>query len=173
MLLDKAGELAAKQLTRSTTGLSYDAGFQGMSDTQADDSLQSFEVDVIGHPVVSMLRRWSYSPLLRPATASFSPYYQSMLDTVSWRRNPEALDPRGWIPNPKHMVGSILNQWGLVYPRHGFVTNPNKTKSASVIALRAMDIAARSRGLHVSRMLGHNCGTSCHVKPFQINHGDT
>ena len=118
------------------------------------DNLPRFKnVDAIGHPggwAVSQLAAQSGLACASGALA-FQPYFLSTLDTLAWRYAiPESLYPEALTPGLRE-VGSQLagEMWGNVYPRHGFLVQPDDFKAAAVMAQRAADLVTRNGQPHV------------------------
>lgn len=118
------------------------------------DNLPRFKnVDAIGHPggfVAAQLAAASGLVCASGATA-LQPYFLSTLDTLAWRNAiPESLYPEALTPGLRE-VGSQLDgeMWGNVYPRHGFLVQPDDFKAAAVMAQRAADLVTRDGQSHV------------------------
>lgn len=118
------------------------------------DNLPRFKnVDSIGHPggaAATQLASESGYACASGATA-FLPYFLSTLDPLGWRYGiPESVYPESVIPGMRE-VGSQTagDMWGNVYPRQGFVVQPDDFKAAAVMAQRAGDFITRSGQPHV------------------------
>lgn len=134
--IDKADEIFA--LIESTS-----AGFSGAG------------VGVGGTEVFSMC----------PGGGEFlKPYLLSGLDMVQWKFNiPEIVFPQTYAPPlpiyDELYVGDLRfngddgfqvpNAWGSIYPRNGFVTQPDEMKAAAVAASRAAHVVTRFGQKHV------------------------
>lgn len=121
--------------------------------TRRDNLLRFKNVDAIGHPggfVAAQLAAASGLVCAGGATA-LQPYFLSTLDTLAWRHAiPETLYPEALTPGLRE-VGSQLDgeMWGNVYPRHGFLVQPDDFKAAAVMAQRAADLVTRDGQPHV------------------------
>ena len=118
------------------------------------DNLPRFKnVDAIGHPggwAATQLAAQSGYACASGATA-FMPYYLSTLDTLAWRYGiPESVYPES-VTQGLREIGSqaSANMWGNVYPRQGFVVQPDDFKAAAVMAQRAGDVITRNGQPHV------------------------
>ena len=118
------------------------------------DNLPRFKnADGIGHPggwAATNLASESGYACASGATA-YLPYYLSTLDSLGWRYGlPEQVYPEAIIPGMRE-VGSQLsgNMWGSVYPRQGFLVQPDDFKAAAVMAQRAADFITRNGQPHV------------------------
>ncbi|CRM56852.1 TIGR03756 family integrating conjugative element protein [Pseudomonas sp. 25 R 14] len=118
------------------------------------DNLPRFKnVDAIGHPggwAATQLASQSGYACASGATA-LVPYYLSTLDSLAWRHGlPESLYPEALMPGVRE-IGSqaSANMWGNVYPRQGFLVQPDDFKAAAVMAQRAGDVITRSGQAHV------------------------
>jgi integrating conjugative element protein (TIGR03756 family) len=118
------------------------------------DNLPRFKnVDGIGHPggwAASQLASQSGYACESGATA-YLPYYLSTLDTLAWRHGiPESLYPEA-LTHGLREVGSQRagDMWGNVYPRQGFLVQPDDFKAAAVMAQRAGDFITRDGQPHV------------------------
>ncbi|WP_236178585.1 TIGR03756 family integrating conjugative element protein [Pseudomonas sputi] len=118
------------------------------------DNLPRFKnVDGIGHPggwIATQLASQSGYACASGATA-FMPYYLSTLDSLAWRHGtPESFYPESLMPGIRE-VGSQSsgNMWGNVYPRQGFLVQPDDFKAAAVMAQRAGDVISRNGQPHV------------------------
>ena len=118
------------------------------------DNLPRFKnVDGIGHPggwIATQLASQSGYACASGATA-LMPYYLSTLDSLAWRHGiPESLYPESLVPGI-HEIGRQAsgNMWGNVYPRQGFLVQPDDFKAAAVMAQRAGDVITRNWQPHV------------------------
>ncbi|WLG48610.1 TIGR03756 family integrating conjugative element protein [Pseudomonas sp. FP1742] len=118
------------------------------------DNLPRFKnVDGIGHPggwAATQLASQSGYACASGATA-YIPYYLSTLDTLAWRHGiPESFYPESLMPGIRE-IGSQAsgNMWGNVYPRQGFLVQPDDFKAAAVMAQRAGDVITRNGQPHV------------------------
>jgi integrating conjugative element protein (TIGR03756 family) len=98
-----------------------------------------------------------------------------LLDAYAWRTPAieMAMFPQNLIPGI-HIVGSLFDNWGSVYPRTGFIQQPADAKAAAVIAERAADIATQANQPHVYNTLpSGSCGHDCTVNSAQENNSNT
>jgi integrating conjugative element protein (TIGR03756 family) len=118
------------------------------------DNLPRFKnVDGIGHPggaVATQLAAQSGYACVSGATA-FQPYYLSTLDSLAWRHGiPESVYPESLTPGVREIgQHDSGNMWGNVYPRQGFLVQPDDFKAAAVMAQRAGDVITRNGQPHV------------------------
>ena len=118
------------------------------------DNLPRFKnVDGIGHPggaVATQLAAQSGYACASGATA-FQPYYLSTLDSLAWRHGiPESVYPESLTRGVREIGQQALgNMWGNVYPRQGFLVQPDDFKAAAVMAQRAGDVITRHGQPHV------------------------
>ena len=129
------------------------------------------EVDIIGDPALLAFFSLLPLPLIQSQAVSFKPYYSSLADAYLWR-NPaldDTLHPEAWLPGVR-VVGGLIDQWGPIFPRMGYIDQPGDYKAASVLALRAADIATHRAQSHVYIPLASgSCGHECHVWPSHEN----
>ncbi|MEX5567344.1 TIGR03756 family integrating conjugative element protein [Pseudomonas syringae] len=118
------------------------------------DNLPRFKnVDGIGHPggwIATQLASQSGYACASGATA-FMPYYLSTLDSLAWRHGiPESFYPESLMPGIREIGRQASgNMWGNVYPRQGFLVQPDDFKAAAVMAQRAGDVITRNWQPHV------------------------
>jgi integrating conjugative element protein (TIGR03756 family) len=105
--------------------------------------------DVIGHP--GSLGDMGFSYLCDRTTTSFQPYFISTLDSYAWRWGiTEQLYPATHIPGMREMAPYFTgNNWGNIFPRQGFLAQPDDYKTGAVIAQRAADITSNIGSPHV------------------------
>ncbi|NWC30724.1 TIGR03756 family integrating conjugative element protein [Pseudomonas tolaasii] len=118
------------------------------------DNLPRFKnVDGIGHPggwAATQLASQSGYACASGATA-FMPYYLSTLDSLAWRHGiPESLYPESLMPGIREIGRQASgNMWGNLYPRQGFLVQPDDFKAAAVMTQRAGDVITRNGQPHV------------------------
>ena len=118
------------------------------------DNLPRFKnVDGIGHPggwAATQLASQSGYACVSGATA-FMPYYLSTLDSLAWRHGiPESFYPESLMLGIREIGRQASgNMWGSVYPRQGFLVQPDDFKAAAVMAQRAGDVITRNGQPHV------------------------
>lgn len=117
---------------------------------QKRDNLPRFKnADVIGHPSSYILNNLNFDYTCESATTGFRPYYLSTLDATAWRWGvTEALYRQSLVPGLRE-IKKGANGWGSVYPRQGFLVQPDDGKAGAVMAQRAADFVVRSRQPHV------------------------
>lgn len=118
------------------------------------DNLPRFKnVDGIGHPggwAATQLASQSGYACASGAIA-FMPHYLSTLDSLAWRQGiPESFYPESLMPGIREIGRQASgNMWGNVYPRQGFLVQPDDFKAAAVMAQRAGDVITRNGQPHV------------------------
>lgn len=123
-----------------------------MTPGKGRDNLPRFKnVDIIGHPgslANTALSNVGY--MCKSATTAFVPYFLSTLDFFSWRDGlPEMIYPQTYIPGMREIGTMFLNTWGSVYPRVGFIVQPDDFKAAAVTATRAANVVSQRGQPHV------------------------
>ena len=114
-------------------------------------------VEVIGSPAAALRIPELCPSICRP----WQPYYLSAADWLGWRLAiPEQWHPDALLPGRRRIVDGA-DDWGAVYPRHGFVLQTDDRKLAAVAAQRAADIVTRSAQSRVYRHAGGSCGAGC------------
>ncbi|WP_437884535.1 TIGR03756 family integrating conjugative element protein [Pseudomonas sp. LRF_L74] len=118
------------------------------------DSLGRFKnVDGIGHPggwaVTQALSQSGYA--CKSGATAYMSYYLSTLDSLAWRAGiPESAYPEAITPGLREIGWQFsANMWGNVYPRQGFLVQPDDFKAAAVMAQRAGDFITRDWQPHV------------------------
>jgi integrating conjugative element protein (TIGR03756 family) len=162
-MANKAGQAETKAM--------YGASMEDSNESTESprDSNDHFkEVDIIGNPAVMIM---NYLGLFIPsAAAPYVPYYQSMLDAVTWRSSTtEQFYPQALIPGVAEVGSFPLNDWGNVYPRTGFINQLVDAKAAAVVAERAADITTKSMQPHVYQHLSTDCGHHCSADEVKEN----
>jgi len=123
-----------------------------------ENSIAKFKnADVIGHPGGYAFSQFASGSgyTCKGAGTAYMPYLLSNYDYLAWRYGiPEMVYPEAIIPG-KREVGSTLSGdlWGNVYPRSGFLHQPDDYKAAAVMAQRAGDVVTRSGQIHVYQSL--------------------
>ena len=124
--------------------------------------------DVIGSPgnVANIAANFGF-PLFCPMTdiRAFYPYFLSGIDTISWTTGTfELINLASWVPGMREIgygpspTNPLGNSWGPLYPRHGFVDQPDDPKAGAVIAQRAADIVYQAGQPHIYRRVGSVSG---------------
>jgi integrating conjugative element protein (TIGR03756 family) len=118
------------------------------------DNLPRFKnVDGIGHPgssaATQLAAQSGYACV--SGTTAFKPYYLSTLDSLAWRHGiPESVYPESLTSGVREIGQQASgNMWGNVYPRQGFLVQPDDFKAAAVMAQRAGDVITRNGQPHV------------------------
>lgn len=114
------------------------------------ENQQTFRnVDVIGHP--GSITDMGFGMLCDRATIPFVPYFISTLDVVNWRWGiSEQIYPASYIPGLREVQNlAFLTNWGSVFPRQGFLTQPDGRKASAVMAQRGADITSNIGSPHV------------------------
>ncbi len=115
-------------------------------------SLHFFEADAIGHPVESLQDYLPHDYACWSQTERLQNYFASAFDALAWRESKlESLQPPSLIPGLREVGTWPINTWGSVYPRSGWVAQPDPAKAAAVVAQRVGDIVTRRNQGHVYR----------------------
>lgn len=113
-------------------------------DVREGHALRFKEVDAIGHPLPLVRKRFDVPYLCRSQAKPLFPYFISALDLPGWRAAPlEAARPESVTPGLREVGDWPAHSWGAVFPRTGFVQQPEDAKAAAVAAQRACDIVTR------------------------------
>jgi len=117
-------------------------GGQPSQTTRVQHQNLSFKlVDAYGNPAITAfnLLGTSLFGLMCPGTTvMFFPYFISNLDAIAWRWDiPEMFYPQSWAGFFIYDLGSSTNNYGAIYPRHGFQTSQDPLKAAVLVAYRA------------------------------------
>jgi integrating conjugative element protein (TIGR03756 family) len=121
-------------------------------------------VDAYGNPAISAFNQLASSTggyVCQGSTTMLFPYFISNLDSVSWRWNvPEMVYPQSLLPlittwdlgNGGINIGGMQlkkNNYGAIYPRHGFMTSEDPLKASVLSAFRAAHFITRSGEPHI------------------------
>jgi len=80
----------------------------------------------------------------------FFPYFISNLDSIAWRWDvPEMFYPQSLAVIGGNNLGNALNNYGPIYPRHGFMTAQDPLKAATLAAYRLAHIVTRKNEPHL------------------------
>lgn len=113
--------------------------------------------DVIGHPATLVFSQFAqgFGYSCEGVGQLFSPYLLSVFDSIAWRHYlPEMFYPEALIPGRREVSSvGLLDTWGSVYPRGGFLHQSDDYKAAAVVAQRAGDVVTRRWQPHVYRPL--------------------
>lgn len=167
-LLDKAAYPVGDAQLKSILGFSLGHG-QGPVSQQTDSDCRLKEVEVMGNPALYLLKRCE-EVLIKSPVIALKAYYVSLADSVVWRSPmvEMCLYPHNCLPRVRS-IGSVLNQWGNVFPRTGFILQTNDAKAAAVIAQRAADIVSHSQQPHIYEVLPLHCGQACSIDEVHEN----
>ncbi len=171
-ILDPVAQKAGEEQVQTIMGFKMGHGNETTASPQ-DQNAHFKESDVIGNPAIKLFQQLNHLFLPSQATP-FMPYYLSMLDAYMWRSPlmEMLLYPLNIIPGV-HIVGSLIDNWGSVYPRTGFLNQPADAKAAAVLAQRAIDIATKDYQPHVYKPLNSDsCGVHCEVAAAKENDPD-
>lgn len=133
-------------------------GIEGGISTQAHVSKKSglaFKlVDAYGNPALvpfNALGEATFNLFCTGRTWPLFPYYVSNLDAIAWRWDiPEMFYPQSLIPlHTVWSLGSFWNNYGPVYPRHGFLHQEDDLKAAVLTTFRAAHVITRDNEPHV------------------------
>ena len=140
----QAGKIQFQQFTHTHMGYGHEHDC-----SERDINNKFHEVDIIGNPALWLLSSVGF---LLPSTAtSYSPYYSSLFDAYAWRFPAlERFYPGSQIPGLHDVGRFIIHDWGPVYPRNGYVNQPDDAKAAAVNALRAPQRLSLQKGSHIS-----------------------
>ncbi|MDR2208791.1 MAG: TIGR03756 family integrating conjugative element protein [Azoarcus sp.] len=105
--------------------------------------------DVIGHP--GSISDMGFELLCRRGTTAFQPYFLSTLDSYAWRWGvTEQFYLATHMPGMREMAPHFTgNNWGNIFPRQGYLVQPDDYKAAAVMAQRAADITSNVGSPHV------------------------
>ena len=127
--------------------------------TLTDHSLRFKEVTAIGHPLAMLGNFLSNTEYFCPSEATaFMPYYSSGFDAWSWRLGFQEMFYLYYLLPGIRVVGKggIVQQWGPVWPRTGFIKQKDDVKAAAVIAQRAGNIVTKTNQPHIYQALNSN-----------------
>lgn len=115
-------------------------------------------VDAYGHPAITLFNSLtsSFGGLMCSGQGTvMKPYFISHADAISWRWNvPEMFYPQSYDAlTTTFDLGSVTNNYGAIYPRHGFMTSQDPLKAAVLSAFRAVHFVTRSGAPHVYQQL--------------------
>ncbi|MCG8612242.1 MAG: TIGR03756 family integrating conjugative element protein [Pseudomonadales bacterium] len=121
-------------------------------------------VDAYGNPAISAFNELASSTgdyVCEGTTTMYFPYFISNLDSIAWRWDvPEMFYPQSWLPLVQEWDlgnGSVgawgfqmkSNNYGAIYPRHGFMISQDPLKAAVLSAFRAAHFITRSNEPHL------------------------
>lgn len=170
--IDPIAYQAGKAEVKSATHFNMADG-HSHENSSRDVNNHFHEVDVIGNPALLIFNQLGVL-LLPGATTIFMPYYTSLLDAYAWRFPAlEQFYPGSMVPGLNEVGTLILHDWGPIYPRNGYVNQPDDAKAAAVVAQRAADIATKMGQPHVYQPLSSKCGDHCDVDSAKENSAQT
>ncbi len=116
-------------------------------------------VDAYGNPAIipfnALAKSTGYT--CEGTATPFFPYYISNLDSVAWRWDvPEMFYPQSWAGFGQYDLGSIANNYGPIYPRHGFMTAHDPLKASVLATYRAAHFITRSGEPHLYFSIDEN-----------------
>ncbi len=172
-ILDSVGQPIQQGIVHGVTDFSAGSGDHSFQDAHEQNIILK-EADVIGNPALSVIP----SHGLLPSTASpWSPYFESMADSLLWRGLPPMALPEEGLAlglNVMHHVGTGITDWGGIYPHEGKVINDNDAKASMVIAARASDLLTGNYNFgHLYQRLSISCGQHCDAAPIKENSKET
>lgn len=116
-------------------------------------------VDAYGNPALityNALAQSTFGLACAGRTLPFWPYYISNLDAIAWRWNvPEIFYPQSWLPlGTTWDLGDSSNNYGPIYPRHGFAISQDPLKAAVLSTFRATHFITRKGEPHLYFTIG-------------------
>jgi integrating conjugative element protein (TIGR03756 family) len=132
----------------SADGMGFLSGLAARN-TKRNNLIKFKNVDVIGHP--GSIGDLNFGYTCEKATTSFTPYFISTLDSTAWRwGTTEQMYPETFIPGAREMAPFFTgNDWGNIFPRQGFLAQPDDYKAAAVMAQRAANITSSIGSPHL------------------------
>lgn len=133
-------------------------GLEGGVSTQGSNKKKSgimFKlVDAYGNPALipfNALGAATFNLVCSGRTWPLFPYYISNLDAIAWRWDiPEMFYPQSLIPLfTIWSLGTWSNNYGPIYPRHGFLQQEDDLKAAVLTTYRAAHFLTRNNEPHV------------------------
>lgn len=164
----RAGQIEMRHLI----GFNLGAGGDEPDQTRRDINNKFHEVDIIGNPALAVI---DHEPGMLPSTAiPFMPYYSSLLDAYAWRfPGLERFYPGSLIPGLDDVGVMVLHDWAQLYPRNGYVNQPDDAKAGAVDAIRAATIITALGQPHLYAPLSNHCGSHCKAYPAKANSKNT
>jgi len=116
-------------------------------------------VDAYGNPALiafNLLTESTFGLACAGRTFPFFPYFISNLDSIAWRWDiPEMFYPQSLVPMVTiYDLGTYYNNYGAIYPRHGFITAQDPLKAAVLSAFRAAHVITRNVEPHLYYTIG-------------------
>lgn len=111
-------------------------------------------LDAYGNPGIQAFNKIANSTggyVCKGVATMFWPYLISNLDSVAWRWDiPEMFYPQSLnVFTTAYDLGDSLNNYGPIYPRHGFMTAQDPLKGAVLAAFRAVHVITRKNEPHL------------------------
>lgn len=111
-------------------------------------------VDAYGNPAIiafNIMAGASSGFICESRTFPFLPHFISNLNAIAWRWDiPEMFYPQSWLPLITTWdLGTSANNYGPIYPRHGFMTAQDPLKASVLSAFRAAHVVTRTGEPHV------------------------
>lgn len=157
-----AAQLAAHKAQYAAQGVNMNREMPGgkfVNNTNPNREDTHFKsADVIGSPSnIATIAGGFGLPLFCPMTdiAPLAPYFLSGVDAIAWTTGTtELIYAASWVPGlreigDRSLTNALGNSWGPLFPRFGFLRNPDDVKSGAVIAQRAADIVYKSGQPHI------------------------
>lgn len=167
MVIDPAANVAGQAQMKASTGHSLSDG-ASHDNSSADMNNRFHEVDIAGNPALLLLNTLPF--MITSVAIPYAPYYSSLLDAYAWRFLALERFYPGSLILGIHEVGTlILHDWGPVYPRNGYVNQPDDAKAAAVNAMRASTIVTSVGAPHIYNPLSNSCGKHCVVSSVSEN----
>lgn len=140
-----------------TAALPWQGGSYPGIDQRESSSLRFKEVDAIGHPQPLVRSAFGVSYLCRSQVKPMFPYFLSALDLPTWRDGgSEVLRQESLVPGLREIGDWPANSWGSVFPRTGFIMQPEDPKAAAVAVQRACDIVTQPGQARVYTPFGYS-----------------
>lgn len=133
-------------------------GVRGGTSTQAKGdkhaNLKFKLVDAYGSPgSIAYLAANSTGYVCEGVTTPFFPYYISNLDSIAWRWDvPEMFYPQSLAAVVSFGIwdlGGLSNNYGPIYPRHGFMMTTDPVKASVLASFRAAHFITRDFAPHL------------------------
>ena len=128
-----------------------DGGNLGRAGAQDQVNVKFKDSMVIGNPAAKARSLFGGVQFLcKSKTTPLKVYFNSKgsaSNITIWRgAGREDLRPESWTPGAREIGQWPGNTWGSVFPRIGFLLQPDDAKAGAVIAQRAIDVVVRGRG---------------------------
>ena len=135
--------------------LAKQAAAQSEDNEKSVSALRFKETQAIGNPFVNLISNFSSDYLCESETEEFFPYFFSEADGFTWRTGlPELLYPSSWVPGFRELSATggfvgLLQTWGSIHPRQGFLFNRDDMATAAVMSARGVDVITRNAQPHI------------------------